>query len=145
MAPTGRRNLPTKGDPSSIGTESITEELEQIPGLIIGDWEVIQPEHPDAQWTGQKLALDVEDDAATDPLCQATGSGATYPCLFFDFAGIGGFVVHGPITIYLLARETGTTMLVAPYWGHEPLPSDAEFAALEEHLAELVVTIRFVD
>jgi hypothetical protein len=77
-------------------------------------------------------------------MCAATGAGIDYPCAFFEFAGIPGFVVHGPMTIYALEQD-GTSMLVTPYWGHEPLPTDNQFAEFDELVAELVSSIRFVE
>ncbi len=132
-------------DPSSSEPDSIKAELEAIPGLIVGEWTPVEPTHPDATWAGQALSVDIADDAGTDPFCQSTGSGATYPCAELDLGSFGTFIVHGPITLYVLESDTGRNMLVTPFWGHEPLPTDEEFAALSEHLAELVGTIRFVD
>lgn len=132
-------------DPSSSGPEAIRAELESVSGLIVGEWTPVEPQHPDATWTGQALTVDIADDAGTDPQCEATGSGASYPCAFFEFAGFPNFVVLGPTTLYVLESGDGSRMLATPYWGHEPLPTDQDFAALDAHFLQLIQTIRFVD
>lgn len=133
-------------DPSSQQVDTLHDQLVALPDLIVGEVISFEPEDEDAGWAGSQFSVDVSPDAGFATLCSQIGTVDPYPCVDANrFAGIPEFVVHGPITVYVLEHTDGSNLLIVPWWGPQPLPSDTEFSAFAEHLEELVQTIRFVD
>ncbi|MEX1038827.1 MAG: hypothetical protein WDZ96_08245 [Acidimicrobiia bacterium] len=133
-------------DPSSQSVDKLHDQLAAVPDLIVGEVRSFNPEDENANWAGSQFSVDVSPDSGFAKLCSQIGSVDPYPCVDGKgFAGIPEFVVHGPITIYVLEHTDGSNLLVVPWWGPQPQPSETEFSAFAEHLEELVQTIRFVD
>jgi hypothetical protein len=133
-------------DPSSQAVEILHDQLAGVPELIVGEVEALTPSDAAANWTGSRFTAVPASGAGFDAFCAAIGTVEPYPCVFVQgFAGIPEFVVHGPIAIYVLEKADGSSMLIAPWWGPQPLPADEDFGSFNDHLEELVQTIRFVD
>lgn len=132
-----------------LNAEDAREVFASESGVAVGELEPFQPTHPDANWTGFRFLVDIRADAAMSSECQGSVDYGTYPCVVVRFGGWAtgdnGITVHGPTMVYILAAEDGQTIFGSSFWFPWPLPPEGDHEALNEHLEELIGTLRFVD
>ena len=132
-----------------MSADAAREVFASDPDLIVGPLEVVEPAHPDADWTGSRFVVDIHEDAPMHTDCQQGGDFGVYPCVVVPFGGWdtgeNGITVHGPVVVYVLTASNGETYFASPFWTPWPLPPNGDHEATNQHLEELVETIRFVD